>query len=219
MKAKKYTVRVQRDPIRSYTAFNLNEIWFEDSGIGYIFNEEGYAFKSEKPRNDDNEEIEISSMDALIITEYLDAKNELDKLDMFKKPDLSLEEKKEKHEKRYNEIIKNMELKMKNMYRGFEIILKETQFIEDFKCGSHNGYVVIPSEHKLYKTEYDMSDEIENLDCHGGITFSDFIEEDKWAIGFDTCHLGDTRENCDKEFVIKECEKIIDQLIENGELK
>ncbi len=113
MKALKYKVRVQRDPIRSYTAFNLNEIWFKDieSGIGYIFNAEGHAFECEKPRNDDNEEIELSSMDALTIYEYVDAKKHLDKIDIFKEPELSLEEKKAKWDKKFEETLKrNKEL-------------------------------------------------------------------------------------------------------------
>ncbi len=99
---------------------------------------------------------------------------------------------------------------MMKEYKGFKFILKEALHGPDFICGPYNGYVVIPSMHEIFKKDYD---ELTNIDCHGGLTFSNYIEEDKWAIGFDTCHLGDNKENCDKRFVIRECKNIIDQLI------
>ena len=55
------------------------------------------------------------------------------------------------------------------------------------------GYVKIPQEHSLYGI-----DEIEDLDCHGGITYNDHNKVQKvtnalpphW-IGFDCAHSGD----------------------------
>ncbi len=113
-KAYKYTIRVQRDPIRSYTAFNMTEIWFEywtNIGLterepnpftgGYIYNDQGCAFKSDKPRNVDSEEIDISWEDMLVIKDYAEAKEKLKDISILKKTEATLEEKKERLEKEF----------------------------------------------------------------------------------------------------------------------
>ena len=73
--------------------------------------------------------------------------------------------------------------------------------------GFANGYVVIPKDHPLWGLEY-TAEEIESLNVHGGITFSEKVDEDMinhilwgkdlededlggWLIGFDTRHSGD----------------------------
>lgn len=88
--------------------------------------------------------------------------------------------------------------------------------------GFANGYVVIPEGHPLWGLDYN-SEEIEGLNVHGGITFSqkadekminhilwgkDLEEEDlgSWVIGFDTRHTGDTlkfwtKKRCEQEVV------------------
>ena len=55
------------------------------------------------------------------------------------------------------------------------------------------GYVGVPKGHKLYKKDYTENGKIENLDVHGGVTFSDFLlpGEDYWFFGFDCAHTGD----------------------------
>lgn len=47
--------------------------------------------------------------------------------------------------------------------------------------GWRNGYVELPETHPLYKVYYD---DLPCIECPGGITFSDFVN-DKWTIGFD----------------------------------
>ncbi len=115
-------------------------------------------------------------------------------------------------------------------YKGFvyEVVINEES---GFRCGC----VLIPKGHKLHGVDYRN---LENIDCHGGLTFSgDDLDSGKWYIGFDCGHFGDgvdfdlisnkqTREikrqfatsydlccvrSC--EFVIVECIKIIDQII------
>jgi hypothetical protein len=73
--------------------------------------------------------------------------------------------------------------------------------------GFANGYVVIPKGHPLWGLDYN-AEEVESLNVHGGITFSEKIDkkminhilwgkdlEDEdlgsWIIGFDTRHSGD----------------------------
>ena len=55
------------------------------------------------------------------------------------------------------------------------------------------------------------------FDVHGGLTYSGHGPrsiEDKpgWWFGFDTGHYGDTPENCPKEYVISECERLAEQI-------
>lgn len=59
-------------------------------------------------------------------------------------------------------------------------------------------------------------DEANNkLTVHGGITFSSRLAETgKFAFGFDCCHIGDTPEVQNIEFILKECCKLVDQMIE-----
>ena len=94
--------------------------------------------------------------------------------------------------------------------------------------GFANGYVVIPEGHPLWGLDYN-SEEIEGLNVHGGITFSqkadekmvnhilwgkDLDEEDlgSWVIGFDTRHTGDTLERWPQVKVEKEVVKLMKQV-------
>ena len=68
--------------------------------------------------------------------------------------------------------------------------------------GAWCGYVGVSKSHPYFGIEYDA---IPNINCHGGLTYSDFCqeedkeygichisEEDKvWWLGFDCAHFGD----------------------------
>jgi len=92
--------------------------------------------------------------------------------------------------------------------------------------GYWNGYVFLPKGHFLYgKLYYD--EEIENLNVHGGITYSnfDYGEGSSWMLGFDTSHWYDhaPRDKCRSldafyiavknyktySYVVKETKKLI----------
>lgn len=91
-------------------------------------------------------------------------------------------------------------------------------------------YVQIPETNELYKQHYD-NDKCSHIDCHGGLTFSDFInfgDGENWYIGWDYAHINDYNGIYDhplfktgKEFqgkkwttleLIKDCMEVIDQL-------
>lgn len=69
------------------------------------------------------------------------------------------------------------------------------------------GYVVLPEDHILYDKQTEFDDIIMNIDVHGGITYMKDHE-----IGFDCMHYGDSIIKCNKEFVINEIHKMIEQL-------
>jgi len=54
------------------------------------------------------------------------------------------------------------------------------------------------------------------FDVHGGLTYSGGMpgikDDPSWWFGFDTAHSGDTPENCPKEYVIEECERLAEQI-------
>ena len=106
--------------------------------------------------------------------------------------------------------------------------LVKTSFGNEFTTGEYNGYVIIPQEHPYYAKSYW---DITNIDIHGGLTLSEplsafpknIIEwigekpetfEKYWVFGFDTCHLGDNKDNWNKKSVIKEVERLEKQLLE-----
>lgn len=79
------------------------------------------------------------------------------------------------------------------------------------KRGWGNGYVVLDKDHPFYGLHCDDID----VDVHGSLTFGKYIDQnfidswegllqkdlDKYIIGFDTAHSGDTLENWSKENV------------------
>lgn len=73
------------------------------------------------------------------------------------------------------------------LYKGYPcVVIFQTMF---HRC----GYVGIPKGHKYYGKEYD---EINDIECHGGLTYSrnDLFgqdDEDTWWIGFDCSHYRD----------------------------
>ena len=113
-------------------------------------------------------------------------------------------------------------------YKGYQCkILKHSWFGKDnylltgqstYSTFYYSGYVVIPEGHPFYQMDYsDIPVEV-----HGGLTFgqtiilrgtnlSDLVG--KFVIGFDCGHLGDTIEKCNVEYVKRELERLVDQLI------
>ena len=108
--------------------------------------------------------------------------------------------------------------------KGFIIENDQTTFYGGFA----NGYVVIPQGHPLWGLDYN-SELIEGLNVHGGITFSEKVDEDmvnhvlwgkdldeedlgSWVIGFDTRHTGDTLERWPQVKVEKEVIKLLKQV-------
>jgi hypothetical protein len=94
--------------------------------------------------------------------------------------------------------------------------------------GFANGYVVIPKDHPLWGLEY-TAEEIESLNVHGGITFSEKVDEDminhvlwgkdlededlgSWLIGFDTRHSGDNLKRWPRKKVELEVINLIRQV-------
>lgn len=94
--------------------------------------------------------------------------------------------------------------------------------------GFANGYVVIPEGNPIWGLDYN-SELIEGLSIHGGITFSEKVDEDmlnhetfgsdltmedlgSWVIGFDTRHSGDTLEKWPQSKVEREVVKLIKQV-------
>ncbi len=94
--------------------------------------------------------------------------------------------------------------------------------------GFANGYVVIPKDHPLWGLDYN-AEEIESLNVHGGITFSDKVDEDminhvlwgkdlededlgSWLIGFDTRHSGDNLKRWPRKKVELEVINLIRQV-------
>ena len=62
--------------------------------------------------------------------------------------------------------------------------------------GVANGYVGVYKDHPWYRKHYD---ELQDVQVHGGLTYSDSrnpetfkCDRDWWYVGFDTCHSGDT---------------------------
>jgi len=91
------------------------------------------------------------------------------------------------------------------------------------KCGWGNGYVAIPKGNKFYGMPYNNIP----VNVHGGLTFSELVDEDfmtqweltddylgMWVVGFDTCHYGDNKEKWTKEKVQEETDDLLNQLIE-----
>src|SRR4026208_2575071 len=79
-------------------------------------------------------------------------------------------------------------------YKGYRCIVRRTDL------GHLCGYVGLPPDHKYFEKNYDDVP----VDCHGGLTFSDFWtardygnnidpsdDDGNWYIGFDAAHAWD----------------------------
>lgn len=82
------------------------------------------------------------------------------------------------------------------------------------------GYVGVPKSHPLYGKSMDHRS-VRSIPVHGRITFSDncsWNEDDFWYFGFDCAHGGDSIEDQNDAYVVKECEFLSDEL-KSKELK
>ena len=101
------------------------------------------------------------------------------------------------------------------------ILLKK---INSGYCGWGNGYVIMPKGHKLHGVDYNDI----NVEVHGGLTYSELITKQMleeaggltsddlgcWIIGFDTCHAGDNKNNCTRDYVESEARNLMRQVME-----
>jgi len=73
-------------------------------------------------------------------------------------------------------------------------------------CGEYNGYVSLPPDHPWHGVHYEDIP----MDIHGDLTYS-IMEAERWVIGFDTCHFGDTAQRWPVEAVAAEAESLLKQ--------
>lgn len=119
-------------------------------------------------------------------------------------------------------------------YKGYQCRIlkqswsgKENYFLmgmDSYSTSYYCGYVAVPKEHPF--CQKNCLDLALSLSVHGGITFSQMITpksqilndlEGEFVIGFDCKHFGDTIEKCNSEYVRKELESLVDQLIKADE--
>jgi len=82
------------------------------------------------------------------------------------------------------EVAMNLPIVSDFKYRGMRCVVLALDM------GHRCGYVHIPTRHKLYRKNYDDV----NIQVHGGLTFSDFLQPGRWFIGFDCAHCDDKRD-------------------------
>lgn len=122
------------------------------------------------------------------------------------------------------------------IYKGYLYLIKhiytdinETNYFREIFEGTdiandwYNGYVILPKEHELVDKFYGDFEEEYDLKVHGGITFSDYLSkiidleeiglENRYTLGFDCNHIGDSPINCNRNYVENECQALIRQLI------
>ena len=80
-------------------------------------------------------------------------------------------------------------------YKGLRCVVMFTDM------GYYNGYVGVSKTHPLYGVSY-LDDRTDNLECHGGLTYSTQDEDndypvpsDLWWFGFDFAHAWDKRDD------------------------
>ena len=119
-------------------------------------------------------------------------------------------------------------------YKGYQCRIlkqswsgKENYFLmgmDSYSTSYYCGYVAVPKEHPF--CQKNCLDLALSLSVHGGITFSQMITpksqilndlEGEFVIGFDCKHFGDTIEKCNAEYVKRELERLVDQLIKAAE--
>lgn len=81
-------------------------------------------------------------------------------------------------------------------YKGYTCLIHRRAVREPYTKDIHIfgghlcGYVVIPETHSLFG-KFEMNDEINQLDCHGGVTFNEGDENEAHLIGFDCTYSND----------------------------
>lgn len=118
---------------------------------------------------------------------------------------------------------RKVELLFNDIFKGYHYYI--------LSLGTHpTAYIEIPKTSFLYKKDYD---EISNIEVHGGFTYGReylYISEntkmnDSWFIGWDYAHLDDYVDNYfpifedrgkkwTTEEIIKECQSVINQIID-----
>lgn len=108
----------------------------------------------------------------------------------------------------------------------FKTIIIPNTLVKGIQKGWGNGYVLIPKGHKLHGIIYWDIEDMEDIEIHGGLTFSREVTEHtlskipqltkddigSWMIGFDTAHCGDNEITCPKEYVEKETQYLLEQV-------
>ena len=110
------------------------------------------------------------------------------------------------------------------IYKNYEIevikIINSTFFFWLLNSNDNNayfnGYIVIPKTSKFYEKHFDAINE--EIQIHGGFTFSDFVENE-YKIGFDTIHYFDNETTQNIDFVLEELRNSVDQIIESENKK
>ena len=93
------------------------------------------------------------------------------------------------------------------IFKGCKYVITHT---DDGFYSWYCGYIEVKKEHPYFNKNYE---ELNNIDCHGGLTYSGYRFEDGiYYIGFDTAHFDSEPAN-NLTFVENECMNIIEQLI------
>lgn len=103
--------------------------------------------------------------------------------------------------------------------------IRKNTFLPSISHGFGNGYVLIPEDHPYHGISYENI----RVDVHGGLTFSEIVDEEfikdwkdslseedlgSWCVGFDTYHFGDNLLKWSEENVEKETIRLKEQLID-----
>jgi hypothetical protein len=81
-----------------------------------------------------------------------------------------------------------VKIETNEVINGYQVLVIATPM------GHRCGYVGVPKDHKYYEVDYNA---IDNIDCHGGLTFSGRftdVDPELWFIGFDCAHAWDAKD-------------------------
>ena len=95
-------------------------------------------------------------------------------------------------------------------WSGVEFELIKINHMQGLSTGVANGYVKISKHHKYVGKDLQMSD-YDLINVHGGVTYSE-IRDDKFVIGFDTCHYNDNKKDQNLDYCIQETLSMLDQV-------
>lgn len=99
------------------------------------------------------------------------------------------------------------EIMKEGNFKGCKYVITHT---DDGCYNWYCGYVEVKKNHIYYEEYYDV---LENIDCHGGLSYSGYrFKDNVYYIGFDTNHIYSAPCN-NLAFVENECMNIIEQLI------
>ena len=94
-------------------------------------------------------------------------------------------------------------------YKGLQYYVLPS-FIKMNHVGWGNGYVILPPDHQLHGIDYYDIDN--HVMVHGGLTYSQFDNNNNWVVGFDTGHFNSLPDFKTKESVIEETKRLAEQL-------